>query len=114
MAQPPLPLQLFLALQPLSPLLQPPWPLQLFWPLQACFATWLASDEVPYDAVPTCAAELVELVVAACSAVAPLISPETAAATIRDFIEYFILVIPPLVRPRLGGNPSVGAWLCCF
>src|SRR6185312_12881787 len=35
-AQPPLPLQEFLPLQPLSPLLQPPWPLQSFWPLQAC------------------------------------------------------------------------------
>src|SRR5437763_322663 len=37
-AQPPLPLQLFLALQPLSPALQPPLPLQLFWPLQACLS----------------------------------------------------------------------------
>src|ERR1700743_1502045 len=37
-AQPPLPLQEFLPLQPLSPVLQPPLPLQLFWPLQACFS----------------------------------------------------------------------------
>src|SRR5271154_149290 len=35
-AQPPLPLQLFLALQPLSLLLQPPWPLQSFLPLHEC------------------------------------------------------------------------------
>ena len=35
-AQPPLPLQEFLPLQPLSPVLQPPWPLQSFLPLQAC------------------------------------------------------------------------------
>ena len=28
--QPPLPLQLFLPLHPLSPVLQPPWPLQAF------------------------------------------------------------------------------------
>src|SRR2546423_971812 len=34
--QPPLPLQLFLPLQPLSPVLQPPWPLQSFLPLQSC------------------------------------------------------------------------------
>ena len=40
-AQPPLPLQLFLPLQPLSPLLQPPLPLQEFWPLQACFSAFL-------------------------------------------------------------------------
>ena len=37
-AQPPLPLQEFLPLQPLSPDLQPPLPLQEFWPLQACFS----------------------------------------------------------------------------
>src|SRR5579862_4126190 len=37
-AQPPLPLQLFLPPQPLSPLLQPPIPLQAFMPLQACFS----------------------------------------------------------------------------
>src|SRR6476646_5474424 len=35
-AQPPLPLQVFLPLQPWSPDLQPPWPLQAFVPLQAC------------------------------------------------------------------------------
>jgi hypothetical protein len=34
--QPPLPLQLFLPLQPMSPVLQPPCPLQLFKPLQSC------------------------------------------------------------------------------
>jgi hypothetical protein len=33
--------------------------------------------------------------VAACMVAAPLIKPETAAATIRDFIECFIFVIPP-------------------
>jgi hypothetical protein len=51
-AQPPLPLQLFLPLQPLSLLLQPPLPLQEFWPLQACFSgfllwsglSWLAAE----------------------------------------------------------------------
>ena len=37
-AQPPLPLQLFLPLQPLSLDLQPPWPLQSFLPLQECLA----------------------------------------------------------------------------
>jgi hypothetical protein len=34
--QPPLPLQEFLPLQPLSPDLQPPLPLQEFLPLQEC------------------------------------------------------------------------------
>ena len=42
-AQPPLPLQLFLALQPLSPDLQPPVPLHSFLPLQECLSlsAWL-------------------------------------------------------------------------
>src|SRR2546423_9105474 len=49
--QPPLPLQLFLPLQPLSPVLQPPWPLQSFLPLQSCLpfsasATVFASSPV--------------------------------------------------------------------
>src|SRR5271156_646796 len=40
-AQPPLPLQEFLPLQPLSLALHPPLPLQEFCPLQACFSfTW--------------------------------------------------------------------------
>src|SRR5580698_5101176 len=37
--QPPLPLQLFLPLQPMSPVLQPPLPLQLLRPLQSCLST---------------------------------------------------------------------------
>src|SRR5581483_2551734 len=43
-AQPPLPLQEFLPLQPLSLDLQPPLPLHEFSPLQACFSTgWSAA-----------------------------------------------------------------------
>ena len=42
MAHPPLPLQLFLPLQPLSPVLQPPWPLQSFLPLQECLEVSLS------------------------------------------------------------------------
>lgn len=34
-AQPPLPLQVFLPLHPWSPDLQPPWPLHVFFPLQS-------------------------------------------------------------------------------
>src|SRR5258708_3089485 len=43
-AQPPLPLQEFLPLQPLSLDLQPPLPLQEFLPLQACFSFTFLSD----------------------------------------------------------------------
>jgi hypothetical protein len=49
-----------------------------------------ANDMIPNDALATWVTGLVELTVAACTAVAPLISPETAAATNRDFIECFI------------------------
>src|SRR5437868_3554714 len=45
--QPPLPLQLFLPLQPLSLPLQPPWPLQLFLPLQSCLPA-----SPPFAALP--------------------------------------------------------------
>src|ERR1035438_8854001 len=47
--QPPLPLQEFWPLQPLSPALQPPVPLQLFWPLQSCLP---ASLEASFDESP--------------------------------------------------------------
>jgi hypothetical protein len=46
--QPPLPLQLFLPLQPMSPALQPPCPLQLFMPLQSCLAE-ADSEELELD-----------------------------------------------------------------
>ena len=47
-AQPPLPLQEFLPLQPASLVLQPPLPLQEFCPLQACFSL-VACQMVPED-----------------------------------------------------------------
>jgi hypothetical protein len=45
--QPPLPLQVFLPLQPISPVLQPPWLLQLFMPLQSCLLMLESEAEVP-------------------------------------------------------------------
>ena len=44
-AQPPLPLQLFWPLHPLSPDLQPPLPLQLFFPLQECLSLSAARND---------------------------------------------------------------------
>src|SRR6266480_2803935 len=46
-AQPPLPLQLFLPAQPLSPLLQPPMPLQAFLPLHSCLSAARAQPPLP-------------------------------------------------------------------
>src|SRR5580704_19763142 len=55
-AQPPLPLQEFLPLQPLSLDLQPPLPLQEFFPEQACFSTFLSAKEAPAE----CPSELAD------------------------------------------------------
>src|SRR5580698_779086 len=90
-AQPPLPLQLFLPLQPLSLLLQPPVPLQSFFPLQECLAG--ASRLTPLnDSLPAFRMGAVpdELSTDACIAVAPLSRPDTAAATIMVFKDCFI------------------------
>src|SRR3954451_11532977 len=46
-AQPPLPLQEFLPLQPLSPVLQPPLPLQEFLPAQSWTSFFLSSARTP-------------------------------------------------------------------
>jgi hypothetical protein len=45
--QPPLPLQLFLPLQPISPVVQPPLPLQLFMPLQSCLSVAVLDEDTP-------------------------------------------------------------------
>jgi hypothetical protein len=45
--QPPLPLQLFLPLQPISLVVQPPLPLQLLRPLQSCLSAAGATVETP-------------------------------------------------------------------
>jgi hypothetical protein len=54
--QPPLPLQEFLPLQPLSPAPQPPVPLQAFLPLQSC----LPLSAADFSAVPANAFEASE------------------------------------------------------
>jgi hypothetical protein len=85
-AQPPLPLQLFLPLQPLSPLLQPPLPLQEFWPLQACFSgvflsvfwSWLVAAKEAFAVVST--------VEARTAAPVPASRPATAALVMRALV----------------------------
>src|SRR5580698_11297811 len=78
-AQPPLPLQLFLPLQPLSLLLQPPWPLQSFLPLQECLLVSWWSEALLNDALPALSTGLPAWEVAACIVAAPLSKPVTAA-----------------------------------
>src|ERR1700728_5517309 len=91
-AQPPFPLQLFLPLQPLSPLLQPPCLLQSFFPLQECLAG-LSRLTPANDSLPAFRMGVADELTAAdaCIIVAPLSRPETAAATIMVFMDCFIL-----------------------
>src|SRR5580658_11065422 len=87
-AQPPLPLQEFLALQPLSLDLQPPLPLQEFWPLQACFSfTFLSAL-----ALESSCAEALERFLAEIVALVPARRPATAAPASRI---RFVFVISP-------------------
>ena len=89
-AQPPLPLQEFFPLQPLSLDLQPPLPLQEFWPLQACFSftflvafwSWDWSCALNADLSP--GSRLDAWIVAPL----PASNPASAALAIRDFFEY--------------------------
>src|SRR5437016_2206399 len=75
-AQPPLPLQEFWPLQPLSPVLQPPLPLQEFWPLQAC----LSSSKAHFTSLLLLVPFTTE---ALRVAVVPAIRPATAAPSIK-------------------------------
>src|SRR5580704_263817 len=87
-AQPPLPLQEFLPLQPLSLALQPPLPLQEFWPLQACFSfTFLSAL-----AAESSCAEAFERFEAEIVAAVPERRPAIAAPASRN---RFVFVISP-------------------
>src|SRR5512140_502245 len=82
-AQPPLPLQEFLPLQPLSPAAQPPFPLHEFWPLQACFSTFLSSAFFP---VAVLSAGLSEAI-----AVVPARNPLRAAPITSARIDFVMI-----------------------
>src|SRR5271167_3123132 len=105
-AQPPLPLQEFLPLQPLSPALHPPLPLHEFWPLQACFSLSKEVDIWPRFEPLEKALE-VEGVCA--MAVLPAMKPANAAPIISDFIDFVIvtsLLEDSLGCVRIAGNSS--------
>ena len=82
-AQPPLPLQEFLPLQPLSPLLHPPLPLHEFMPLQACLSAASLSLSPILIETPGLALDWT-----ACAVMAnePLIKPAIAAPAIIVFL----------------------------
>src|ERR1700676_4741660 len=94
--QPPLPLQEFLPLQPLSDDLQPPLPLQEFWPLQAClsFASFLSVlVSLPWS---WALLKLARTPVSRLEAGPPLplaSKPASAAPTIRLFFDLVMIVL---------------------
>jgi len=108
-AHPPLPLQEFCALQPLSPVLHPPLPLQEFWPLHACFSVFWPSKldeaESPIARLMLLEVPLWVEVEAASVVVAPVNSPDMAAVINRNFI--VALVIGMSFRKRVW----VDGWL---
>src|SRR5438067_457891 len=95
-AQPPLPLQLFLPLQPLSPALQPPLPLQSFLPLQEC----LSLSSMPTRRTPACVADFDAEALAGpllvfgawAEAEVPPTKPVRAAVSMSAFREFFIVI----------------------
>jgi hypothetical protein len=90
--QPPLPLHVFLPLQPWSLVLQPPWPLQAFLPLQSLVSVWMACDRTPAVEPMVVLAET--LVVDAIERVAvPEIRPAKAATASMAVEEPRILVV---------------------
>src|ERR1700726_1799850 len=91
-AQPPLPLQEFLPLQPLSLALQPPLPLQELRPLQACFST-LSSAAWPAMGLM---AGLPEDANVAARATVPPRRPVKAAVSTRELLEIF-MTLPVLI-----------------
>jgi hypothetical protein len=102
-AQPPLPLQEFLPLQPLSPVLQPPLPLQEFWPLQACFS-FLACKTVEDCPASALLAEENRspegpdgTVLAFRRAIVPPSRPVNAAVNTNEPFESFMCEIPLLL-----------------
>src|SRR5271169_4598687 len=100
-AQPPLPLQEFLPLQPLSLDPQPPLPLQELSPLQACFST-LSSAAWP--AMGLMAEPAKDADVAARATVPPS-KPVKAAVSTRELFEIFMNVASSYSM-RFAGQPS--------
>src|SRR3954470_25060875 len=88
-AQPPLPLQVFLPLQPPSPVLQPPLPLQSFWPLQECLSPAAFSSASTPALLAEVLPEVVVVVVAA--AREPVSRPARAAPASIVLVERFII-----------------------
>jgi hypothetical protein len=112
--QPPLPLQEFFPLQPLSPDLQPPLPLQEFFPLQECLSSLplqpflplqllLSSTCVDVEALPGAV-----LSAALTLATVPVSNPAMAALAMSAFIDLFMfsLTFRLLIEVESAGRVS--------
>jgi len=92
-AQPPLPLQEFLPLQPLSLVEQPPLPLQEFLPAQECFSTVdFLLEALPVDFWALSVGLMPPVGAATSRAMVPPISPAKAAVANTEFFETFMVV----------------------
>jgi len=100
-AQPPLPLQEFLPLQPASLVLHPPLPLQEFCPLQACFslANWeMVPEDCPASALleeSLWPVELEETVLAFRRVIVPPSRPVNAAVSTKEPLETLMVLYTP-------------------
>src|SRR5579871_5329443 len=95
-AQPPLPLQEFLPLQPLSLDLQPPLPLQEFWPWQACFSfSALVAVESRPAREDVVGLELSANEAAFKRAIVPPSKPVKAAVSTRECLRIFMGFLSP-------------------
>src|SRR5258707_90353 len=94
-AQPPLPLQEFLPLQPLSLDLHPPLPLQEFLPSQACFSFLSALEVVEIFPASAVGLELSEAGTAFNRTIVPPSKPVKAAVSIREFLRVVMLLSSP-------------------
>ena len=94
-AQPPLPVQEFFPLQPMSLVLQPPLPLQEFFPAQECFSTVDFFEALPVD-FWLLSVGLIPPVGAATSRVmVPPIRPAKAAPVNKELFETFMVFSSP-------------------
>lgn len=99
--QPPLPLQEFLPLQPLSLDAHPPWPLQEFWPLQACLSDAWGDPGAPETlSVPSkvLVPELGRTLDAWTVAPAPASKPASAAPATNAIFDFVMLRSTPSIE----------------
>jgi len=105
--QPPLPLQVFLPLQPWSLVLHPPLPAQEFWPLQACLsvAVGVCPSGVLSVPIKVLVPEFGRRLDAWTVVPAPASKPASAAPATNAIFDFVIYGLPPRLSFRNGTAP---------